>query len=74
MKISEMIKNLQKFMAEHGDVNCYCAADDEGNYYYEVFYAPSLYYTNKDGDIYSPRDIEYEKKDIEDFEKICVVN
>lgn len=30
MKISQMIKNLQSFMSEHGDLDCYYAVDDEG--------------------------------------------
>ena len=74
MKISQMIENLQSFMSENGDLECYYAVDDEGNAYYEVYYEPSLYYMNQYGDIYSSRDIEYEEENFEDFEKICVVN
>ena len=29
MKVSEMIKNLQDFMEENGDIDCYYAEDDE---------------------------------------------
>lgn len=36
MKVSEMIKNLQEFMAGHGDIDCYYSEDDEGNGYHEV--------------------------------------
>ena len=74
MKISQMIENLQSFMSEHGDLDCYYAVDDEGNDYHEVYYEPSLYFINQYRDIYSSRDVEYEEEDIEDFEKICVVN
>ena len=33
MKISQMIKNLQEFMKEHGNLNCWYAVDDEANIY-----------------------------------------
>ena len=74
MKISQMIENLQTFMSEHGDLDCYYAVDDEGNAYYKVYYEPALYYMSKYGDIYSSRDVEDEEEDTDDFEKICVVN
>ena len=63
-----MIENLHSFMSEHGDLDCYYAVDDERNDFHEVYYEPNLYYMNK------YRDIEYEEEDVEDFEKICVVN
>ena len=31
MKVSEMIENLQNFMNENGDLDCWYAKDDEGN-------------------------------------------
>ena len=74
MKISQMIENLHSFMSEHGDLDCYYAVDDGRNDFHEVYYEPNLYYMNKYRDIYSSRDIEYEEEDVEDFEKICVVN
>ena len=49
MKLSEMIENLQKFMNEHGDVDCWWSVDDEGNEYKEVIYEPTLMYKNECG-------------------------
>ena len=71
MKISKMIKNLQDFMNEYGDIDCYYAVDDEGNDYKEIYYTPSLFYVNEDGDVYSPEDAEDNE---DDFELVCVVN
>ena len=39
MKISEMIKNLEEFKKEHGDLDCWYATDDEGNGYHTLFYS-----------------------------------
>ena len=58
MKISEMIKNLEEFKAEHGDLDCWYAVDDEGNGYQRVYYDPSLYYVNEDGEMYREEDLE----------------
>lgn len=74
MKISEMINNLQEFMTEHGDIECWYAADDEGNAYREVYYTPSLYYVNEDGDVYQTlEDIDPEDY-VEDMRQICIIN
>lgn len=74
MKISEMIKNLQEFMAENGDLECWYAKDDEGNGYQKVHYKPSLYYTNGDGDVYQTLE-DFDMDDyVEDIEPICIVN
>lgn len=75
MKISEMIANLQGFMKEHGDLECYYAADDEGNAYHPVYYSPSCYYVNQHGDMYQEEDIRDEDpEDIEDLKPVCIVN
>ena len=79
MKISEMIKNLQEFMAEHGDLDCWYATDDEGNGYSEVYFDPSFrYVVNEDGDMYSEEDIEEYLEDyeltMEDVTPVCIVN
>ena len=75
MKISEMINNLQEFMAEHGDIDCYYATDDEGNEYHEVYYDPSLCYVNEYGDVFTEADWEEaDEDDREDLEPICLVN
>ena len=75
MKISEMIKNLQEFKAEHGDLDCWYAKDDEGNGYQEVFYDPSFYYVNEYGDVYQQEDFdEMDEDDRADLKPICIVN
>ena len=73
MKISEMIENLKEFMDEHGDMDCYYAVDDEGNDFHEVYYSPTLMFSNG-YDLWSQRDIEEDGEDIDDFEKVCIVN
>lgn len=72
MKISEMIENLQEFMEEHGNIDCYYATDDEGNDYHEVYYSPTFYYVNTYGDVFNPTEIDEDEK--EDLTPICVVN
>ena len=76
MKVSEMIKNLQKFMEKNGDLDCWYAVDDEGNGYQEVNYSPSLYYIDKfNGEVYATlEDIEECEVDFEDVKTICIVN
>ena len=74
MKISEMIKNLQNFMAENGDLECWYAKDDEGNGYQEVHYTPSKYYVDEDGDVMQVEDLEYYELHMEDVKPICIVN
>lgn len=71
MKISEIIKNLQSFMSEHGDLDCYYAEDDEGNCYHEVYYKPSLFYKNDYGNIFS---YVQNQENIAELKKNCVVN
>lgn len=72
MKISEMIKNLQKFMEEHGDLDCYYAIDDEGNGYHAIYYKPTLMYSNEYDDIFGQS--ESDEDDREDLTPICIVN
>lgn len=74
MKVSEMIKNLQDFMTENGDLECWYSVDDEGNAYHKLYYAPSKYYVNEDDEVRQLEDIEYFEEDIEDYEAICIVN
>ena len=75
MKISEMINNLQEFMEEHGDIDCWYAVDDEGNGYQEVCFDPSKYYVDEDKNVYtSLEDVEYCDLNIEDVRPICIVN
>ena len=74
MKISTMIKNLQEFMNKNGDLECYYAVDDEGNGYQPVFYAPSKFYIDEDGDVIQFGDIIYNGVDISDCEPICIIN
>lgn len=75
MKISEMIKNLQEFMAKHGDLDCWYATDDEGNGYREVYFDPSFRYVDEDGEVYNnEEDLEDCEVDMEDVTPICIVN
>ena len=75
MKISEMIKNLQEFMTEHGDLDCWYAEDDEDNGYQKIYYSPSMYYVNEYGDVYQQEDWdEADEDDREDLTPICIVN
>lgn len=74
MKVSEMIKGLQEFMADHGDLECYYAIDDEGNAYRPIYYTPSKYYVGEDGEVKQLEDIEYDEENVEDYEPICIVN
>lgn len=75
MKVSEMIKNLQEFMEEHGDLECWYATDDEGNGYHRVYCEPSAYYVDSDDEIYhGEEDLEYFELDLEDVTPVCVVN
>lgn len=75
MKISDMIKNLYAFMDEHGDVDCWYAADDEGNEYNRVYFKPSLLYVNDYDDVFREEDIaDEDPEDVGELTKICVVN
>lgn len=81
MKISEMIENLQEFMNENGDIDCYYAEDDEGNGYHEVHYEPTLMYVDEDGEAYSVKNIEEDKEggyltdeEFIKFKRVCIVN
>lgn len=75
MKLSEMIKNLQEFMNEYGDMECYYAIDDEGNDYRPITYKPSLYCIFKyNGEIHDIEDTGWMEMDSEDYDEICVVN
>jgi len=75
MKVSEMIKNLQEFMEEHGDLECWYAIDDEGNGYHKINYEPSLYYIADCLDnICTTEDLGWMEEDPNDYTAICVVN
>ena len=75
MKVSEMIKNLEEFKAEHGDIDCWYAIDDEGNGYKKVYFDPSLHYVDDNNDVYvSAEDVEDCDLSIEDVTPICIVN
>lgn len=76
MKISEMIKNLTEFMTEHGDLDCWYAKDDEGNGHQAIYYEPSMYYVDEDGEVYQDdeEDLAYYDLTLEDVTPICIVN
>lgn len=75
MKISQMIKNLQTILSDHGDVECWYAVDDEGNAYQPIHFAPSVYYANHYGDVFQEEDLKDEDpEDITELNAICIVN
>lgn len=74
MKISEMIKNLEEFMEEYGDIDCWYATDDEGNGYHEVYFDPSFRYVDDEGDMHTKKDLEECEIDIEDVTPVCIIN
>lgn len=75
MKISDMIRNLYEFLKENGDLECWYAVDDEGNEYCPIYYPPSLYYANKNNDIYqSIQDFDFDEDLVDDIRQICIVN
>ena len=75
MKISEMIKNLEEFKAEYGDLDCWYATDDEGNGYQEIHYDPTLMYVDEYDDVFGQNYYdEADEDDREDLTPICIVN
>ena len=76
MNVSEMIKNLQDFMEEHGDLDCWYAVDDEGNEYKKVNYDPSLYYVDDTEENVYPSIEDVKDYDLteDDVTPICIVN
>lgn len=52
MKITELIKELQKTLERKGDINVYLQCDQEGNSYEAVRGASSLYMAESDGEYY----------------------
>lgn len=75
MKISEMITNLQSFLEEHGDLDCYYAVDDEGNAYHEVYYEPSLYFITECEDVYQADDLsDLDEDEAASLKRICIIN
>jgi hypothetical protein len=75
MKVSEMIKNLQEFMNEYGDVECWYSMDDEGNDFCKVSFEPSVCYVDKNGCAYSDEEeAEVYSNYPESIKTVCIVN
>ena len=75
MKVSQMIKNLQKFMQEHGDLDCWYSVDDEGNECHDVYLPPSLCYVDDECAFYgSMEDVRYCGIEPEEVHAVCMVN
>lgn len=51
MKLSEKIAELQRALAEYGDVDVVYASDNEGNSYHESGHGGSLYAVTEDGEL-----------------------
>ena len=65
MKISKLMCELEKFHAEHGDLDCWYASDPEGNDHFPLEYTPTkAYIIEGDGVSYSNSR----------GQKICVIN
>ena len=65
MKVSELIKNLENFKEEYGDLECWYASDPEGNSHFPLEYTPSKAY------IIENDEISYGHPG---GQKICVIN
>jgi hypothetical protein len=66
MKLSEIIKELQEFYKENGDMECYYSHDDEGNGYQKVNYTATLRFLNQDErDEYEVESL-YDEEDLDD--------
>jgi hypothetical protein len=78
MKLSAYLRSLREFFEEHGDMEIYYAADDEGNDYQKVvYYGTKMYLLDQDKEAYRP-DL-YSGEDIEEYEDdefipVCVIN
>ena len=76
MKISEMIKRLEKIKKEYGDMDLVYSSDPEGNHYDEVYFGPTVgcwiaeeeEWVSKDHFI---EDSEYFDRDLE-INSVCV--
>ena len=65
MKISELIYNLEAFHAEHGDLECWCVSDPEGNDYFPLEFKPTK------ARLVEGDDVTYS---MQIGEEICVIN
>lgn len=74
MKVSEMIKNLEEFIENYGDLECYYAVDDEGNDYCPVYFEPSCLYKTMEGEFGNTEDIETYGYEDDEYEPVCIVN
>ena len=60
MILKDYVEHLKKLVRAYGDCKVVYAGDDEGNYYQEVYYGPSVGFY-KDGEFH-PADPEVHKK------------
>lgn len=74
MKVSEMIKELQEFMGEHGDMECGVYEEDFLDFpYFGNCNKPSLFYVDKDRHIHMLED-KYFELDIKYHRPVCIIN
>ena len=50
MKLSEVIKNLNKAKKQYGDLECIYSRDDEGNAFRDIHFTPTPMKKDSDGD------------------------
>lgn len=70
MKLSEKIEELQKALAEYGDIDVVYSSDDEGNAYHEANHGGCLYARTEDGEL--PFYIEtMDEEEYEEWKQEC---
>ena len=73
MKISELVKNLEKIKKEYGDLELVYSSDSEGNRFEKCYYSPGVGYWNEnDGEWVSKKDADYWKEQGGKVNSVCV--
>lgn len=74
MKLSKLIKNLQKILKEKGDIPCIYAIDDEWNEHHAIQFNPTVVIINKkDKDSKYIEISDYEWQELNEKEEILAV-
>lgn len=84
IKLSKYIEELNKLLKKEGDVDCFYAADEEGNSYKKVNYTGTIYFLDiqefKQGDISLISKEDFEEKInenpelINSYKKVIIIN
>ena len=76
MTLQEYITGLTTFLElhpEYEDLTVYTACDDEGNNYSKVYYDPSVFFMNEEGDFLTEDDVSMHDWDLS-VTPVVVVN